>query len=147
MDSNGWFSRQVQLNVRKRLLAYLTKEFGSRIKICRRDIYSDWDYYVRVMKQYGAVLEAEPIETIGFVNCLCFIDPVGNIELSAGVEVYVDHNFQGQGYHFPQRMTPTLALEGASRAVAQVLASKYGVIGYVTIQYQSYWDALDHLPR
>ena len=146
-EGAGWFSRQVQLSVRKRLLAYLTIDLSRRVKICRKDIYRDWDYFIRMMKQYGAVLEAEPIETIGFVNGLCFIDPSGNIDLSTGMEVYVDSCYQNQGYHFPQRMTPDLALHGATRAVARTLFGKYGLIGYVTVKFQSYWDALDNTPR
>ena len=146
-DGAGWFSRQVQLSVRKRLLAYLTIDLSRRVKICRKDIYRDWDYYLRMMKQYGAVLEAEPIEVIGFVHGLCFIDPSGNVDLSTGVEVYVDACYQKQGYHFPQRMTPDLALQGATRAVARTLFGKYGLIGYVTVKFQSYWDALDKTPR
>jgi len=146
-DAGGWFSRQVQLAVRKRLLSYLTSELSNKVKICRRDIYSDWDFYLRMMKQYGAVVEAEPIETIGFVNGLCFIDPSGEVQSCSGVELYLDHNFQPQAYHCPQMMTPTLALEGATRAVAQTLFRKYGLIGYVTVSFQSYWDALDNIPR
>jgi hypothetical protein len=143
----GWFTRQVQLSVRKRLLAYLKSDLAGKIRICRRDIYADWDAYLRLLRQYGAVIEAEPLEVVGWVNGLCFVDPLGNVEIVGGVELYLDRNLQVQAVHGPQRVTPQAALDGATVAVARSLFEKYGVIGYVTVKFQSYWDALDNIPR
>eukprot|EP01034_Spumella_vulgaris_P021953 gene21953-28033_t len=145
---NAWYSRQIQLSVRKRIAATLKKNLASKIKICRKDLYPSWEYYLRLVKQYGAVVEAEPIEKLGYVDGLCFVDPVsGVVSGYKGVELQVDDHLQTQSYCYPQMITPVQALEGATTAIASHLFTKYGVVGHVTIKYMSFWDALDAMPR
>lgn len=148
-NNNGgsWYSRQVQMAVRKRVLAVLKDDLTFRMKWSRKDIYLDWDYYTRLLRQFGAVIEADPIERLGHVDGLCFVDPFGNVDFCSGVELYVDDNYQTQGYNFPQMVTPAVALEGATKAVATHLFQKYKIIGYITVKFQSFWDALDNVPR
>jgi hypothetical protein len=94
------------------------------------------------------VVEAEPIEKLGYVDGLCFVDPVsGVVSGYKGVELQVDDHLQTQSYCYPQMITPVQALEGATTAIAGHLFTKYGVVGHVTVQFLSFWDALDEMPR
>lgn len=143
----AWYSRQIQLGVRKRLLTALKNAINSKIRICRKDIYANFDYYCRWIRQYGCTIESEPIEKLGQVEALCFIDPLGNITSCRGVEVLFDSNYQTQGYVYPQTITPNQALDGASRMLCGYLFSKYKIMGCVTIKFISLWDAYEAKPR
>ena len=151
LDNDGniqaWFSKPIQLNVRKRLMDLLKKELPSYCKICRRGIYTSFDKYLKHLVREGCVIEAAPIESLGFVNSLCFIDPLGNISLCGGVDVVVDDNYAEMSYIYPQTLAPKPALEGATQAIAQFLYSKWSIIGYITIKFQAMWDAMDNMPK
>jgi hypothetical protein len=142
-----WFTRDVQLAVRKRVLQMLKKDLAQKVRICRKDIYPDWDYYLRLMRRYGAVAEAEPIEKLGYVDGICFVDPTGAVHGCKGVEVVQNDQYQVENYLFPQSITPRSALEGATTAIAQNLFERFSVVGYVTVQFMSFWDPHDNLPR
>jgi hypothetical protein len=142
-----WYTREVQLAVRKRVLQMLKKELPTKVKICRKDIYTDWDFYVRMVKQYGAVVEAEPIEKLGYVDGICFVDPTGEVHGCKGMEVQMNEHYQVENYLYPQGITPRSALEGATVAIAQNLFRRFNAVGYVTVQFMSFWDAHDNLPR
>jgi hypothetical protein len=83
----------------------------------------------------------------GFVHGLCFIDPNGLIQVTHGVDVLVDSNYQVQGFLGPQTRIPKPAMKGATYAIAECLFQKYGVIGYVTVEYQAHWDVLADSPK
>ena len=142
-----WFTRDVQLAVRKRVLQMLKKEFIHKIRICRKDIYTDFEFYIRIMRQYGGIIEAEPLEKLGYVDGICFVDPTGDVHGCKGVEVVVNDNYQTENYLYPQNITPHTALYSATIAIAKHLYTKCNVIGYVTIQFLSFWDVHDNLPR
>ena len=59
----------------------------------------------------------------------------------------VDDRYQAQAYIGPQSRVPKAALRGATRAIAEQLYSSWGVVGYVAVEYQAYWDTLDDTPR
>lgn len=143
----AWYTREVQLAVRKRVLQMLKKEFVTKSRLCRRDIYPDWEYYLRLMKQYGAVVEAEPLEKLGYVDGICFVDPTGDIHGCKGVEVHVNDQYQVENFLYPQGLTPRSALEGATIAISKNLYQRFNVVGYVTVQFMSFWDAHDNIPR
>lgn len=150
-DNDGniqaWFSKPFQLNVRKRLMDVLKRDLSSFCKLCRKGIYTSFDKYLKHVVREGCVIEALPIESLGFVNSLCFIDPLGNITLCGGVDVVVDDNFAEMSYIYPQTLTPKPALEGATQAIAQLLYNKWSIIGYITIKFQAMWDSMDNMPK
>ena len=59
----------------------------------------------------------------------------------------VDDRYQSQAYIGPQSRVPKAALRGATRAIAEHLHRAWGVVGYVTVEYQAYWDTLDDTPK
>ena len=59
----------------------------------------------------------------------------------------MDCNYQVHGYLGPQTRTPRMALQGATAAVAKLLYDKWGVIGYVGVEYQTHIDPSDGTPR
>lgn len=146
-NTASWFSRPVQLTVRKRILAALKKEFTHKARICRRDIFGSWDNFARLLKLYGGVVEAEPIEKLGHVVSMCFISPNGEVSILGGVQELRDELYQVQGYIYPQNLTPPIALNGVSQALANKLYQDYRIIGYVNFQFISFWDDLDQQPR
>ncbi|KAJ1427719.1 hypothetical protein B484DRAFT_419614 [Ochromonadaceae sp. CCMP2298] len=143
----AWFTREVQLSVRKRVLRLLKKDFASKVRICRKDLYPTWDYYLKMLRQFGAVVEAEPLEKLGYVDATCFVDPTGKVHDCRGFEVHMNDNYQAENYLYPQTITPPSALEGALEAVATFLFQRYHVLGYVTVQFMSLWDAHENIPR
>ena len=144
----AWYSKQVQLDVRKRILNCLRNELAVRAVVCRRDLHGGtWEQFERYIKQYGLVIEAEPITVTGYVNGLCFIDPHGNVQVTHGVDVIMDDLYQVQGYVGPQTKLPQVALRGATTAIGEVLYSKWDITGYVTIEYQAFWDVLSQTPK
>ena len=42
---------------------------------------------------------------------------------------------------------PKAALRGATKAVADQLYRAWKVTGYVTVEFQAYWDTLDEAPK
>ena len=94
------------------------------------------------------VIEAEPLNMIGQVQGLCFIDPCdGKVQMSHGVDVVLDDKYQPQAYIGPQSRVPKAALKGATTAIAEFLYDTWGVSGYLTVDYQAYWDTLEEAPK
>ena len=143
-----WYSRHVQLEVRKRVLMCLCAELPSRAVICQSVMHGrTWENFEKHYRVCGLVIEAEPLNITGYVTGQCFIDPNGLIQMTQGVELLVDRNYQVQGYLGPQILVPKIALQGATEAVAKVLYAKYGVIGYLSIEFVCYWDGADESSR
>mmetsp|Transcript_34142 Transcript_34142/g.32567 ORF Transcript_34142/g.32567 Transcript_34142/m.32567 type:complete len:993 (-) Transcript_34142:38-3016(-) len=146
-NASAWYSKQVQLDVRKRVLTSLKAEFRNKVVICRPDTYGDtWDKYEQHIKQHGMVIEAHPLNLSGYVYGLCFVDANGVVETSVGVDVFVDENYQVQGFIGPQSHIPNTALQSVTKVIADSLYSKYGVIGYLSVEYQATWDDLENRP-
>lgn len=147
-NPSAWFSRPIQISVRKRILVALKKEFLTKIRVGRKDVYTTWDQYSRWIKIYGAVIEAEPTERLGHVISTCYINPLGEVHVTpVGIQKNLDENYQIQSYTFPQTSTPSPALMGVTTVLAKRLYSEYKTIGYVSFHFQSFWDALDKQPR
>jgi hypothetical protein len=142
-----WLAKEVQSAVRKRVVRALKKDLHHKAVISRRDIYPSFEYFTRLMKQFGAVVEAEPMEKLGYVDGICFVDPLGNVHGCKGVEVTLNYNYQVVHYSYPQTLTPKQAIEGATTAVAKSLFTRFNVIGFVTVQFLSFWDPHDQMPR
>lgn len=144
---SAWYARPIQLSVRRRLLNALKKEFLQKIRLCRKDIYDSWDVYAKYMRNYGAVIEAEPIEIIGHITIACFITPVGEVQVVGSAQRYLDENNQPQYYTFPQTLLPEPAVQGLSESLCTRLHRQYDVIGYVSIWGSIFWDGLEQQPR
>jgi hypothetical protein len=142
-----WYSRPVQLSVRKRVMHALKNELAKITVFSRHDIYGTLEVYYKYLKQYGGLIEAEPLETNGYVLGMCFIDPHGAVHVAQGVELLMDDKYQIQGYLGPQTITPKKALVGATTAIASYLHANYSATGYLTVEYMSFWDSLDEVPR
>ena len=71
----AWYNKQVQLDVRKRVMQCLRAEIAAKAVVCRKDLHGSWEHFERYFRQYGMVIEAEPLNVIGNVQGLCFIDP------------------------------------------------------------------------
>lgn len=146
-NTASWFSRPIQLAIRKRILTSLQKEFLQKVKIYRRDIFPTYDLFQRLIKLYGAVIEAEPIEKIGYLISMIFINPLGEITMIGSAQEYCDDGYQVQGYCYPQTLIPPIALNGVSHALGSKLYQEYGIIGYINLHFVSLWDDLDQQPR
>ncbi len=145
--TQAWFSRPVQSSVRKRLLNALRENFEATVRICRLDIYPTIKDYIERLHRVGAVIEAEPIEKLGFVDALIFVSPTGKSNFYAGMDVTTDDRYQVQSFISPQTSISNKALEGATNAIACYLFEKWKVIGYITVRFQAFWDGLDEIPR
>lgn len=144
---SAWYARPIQLSVRRRLLNALKKEFLQKIRLCRKDIYGSWDIYTKYMRNYGAVVEAEPIEAIGYITICCFISPVGDLQIVGSAQRYLDENNQPQYYTFPQTLLPEPAVRGLCQSLCGRLYQQYDVIGYVSLCGSIFWDGLEQQPR
>ena len=146
-NTGAWYSRPVQLSVRKRIVAELKASFHKVVKICRIDAFDSVDAFTAQMRHVGAVVEAEPLEKLGWVECLLYVKPDGDCVIFASADVIHDEKYQVLAYIAPTTMIPKNALEGASKAVCNNLFKKWRVHGYVTLNFCSFWDGLDDIPR
>jgi len=146
-SSGGWFSRQVQSSVRKRILAVLKNSLEKHVKICKKDIYPSFTAFAERMHRIGGVVEADPIEKLGYVDGMCFVSSTGRVTFYAGLDVFVDDRLQVQTFMGPQTAIPTKALTGATEAMATHIHQKWKYVGYLTVRFLAFWDGLDGIPR
>lgn len=164
-DPNFWFSRSTQISVRKRVLKFLQSTEGENaFVIGRLDVYPTWELYCHKMSKIGATLEAEaPGGMIGYVRGLCFIDPTSvdvdrvtdelgptaepTIQTFNGSEILLDDWYCPQSSMYPQTKIPAKALENATHALASLLASKYQIIGYLSVDFMVIWDYTACCPK
>jgi IQ domain-containing protein H len=143
----SWYSRPVQFSVRQRIISTLRNEFPRKVVICNTHIYPKWENYLAQVQVHGLVIEEEPIEKLGYVEGLCFVDPQGEITYHDDCEMVVDDKYQTQAILMPQSCAPKKAVEGASKAIVKDLFTKFQVIGHVTVQYVVSWNGLKAIPR
>lgn len=146
-DPKAWFEKTVQFNARKRILKDLKAQEMSCIHICRKDMFHDWGIYLGFLRRIGCVIEAEPPNIRGRIESYCFIDPSGELHISKGTHAVCDENYQVQSKVFPQAVVHDASLEGATKAIAYKLFNRFGVIGYITISFVSFYDSHDDIPR
>jgi hypothetical protein len=146
-NTGSWYSRPVQLSVRKRIVEEMKAKFVRLVRICRPDLYPSLDSFIAQMRHVGAVVEAEPLEKLGCVDAMCFVAPDGTFRIFAHADVLQDDKYQTQAYVAPNTVLPPNALEGATGAIASYLYNKWRVIGYFTVSYCAFWDGLDQIPR
>lgn len=146
-DPQAWFSKHVQASVRKRLVYVLETDLPELVQIGRTDVFSDWAVYMRSAGKYGMVIEAEAPEILGHVDGMCFIDPLGAVGPILGADLVLNEFLQPVGTLYPQASTIVPALQGAVNAIASKLCQEWGVVGYTTVSFVSFWDAFDGVPR
>ena len=144
---SSWFTKPVQVEVRARIISELKKDLTNIVKIMNKKIYSSWDYYLRHLNRVGCVVEALPIESLGFVHALCFIDPVGKVQFCGGLDVITDAQTQEQGYLYPQTLAPSNSLQECLTVVGEALYKKHQIYGYVTVKFEAYWDSFQQIPK
>jgi len=146
-DAEAWFERHVQLNARKRILNGIQESDMAVIHVCRKDIYPTYKAFIDFVKQYGAVVEAEPPSMRGFVESYCLMHPNGDIQVSRGAVVLCDENYQRQGVTYPQKLVHDGALEGATKAVASKVVEKFQATGFMTMTFCVFWDGFEEISR
>ena len=52
----AWYNKQVQLDVRKRVMLCIRAEIGTKAVICRRDLHGGWEQFERFVRQYGTMI-------------------------------------------------------------------------------------------
>jgi hypothetical protein len=136
--STGWHSKQVQLELRKTVLLSLCAELPSKAVVCERAMHASWEHFEKQFGVCGMVIDAGSASSTGHLQGLCFIDPNGAVKASPGVSVIMDKNYQVQGYIGPQTGVPMGELDDATVAVAKLLYERWGVIGYVAVEFESH---------
>lgn len=133
--------------MRQRIILSLKNELHKRVVICNPQIYPTWDNYISYVHTYGVVIEGEPIETLGYVDGLSFVDPMGNFVFLGGNEVLLDDKYQAQAIILPQSLTPMKSLENATKSIVSSLHAKFNLMGHISVRFVSSWDGLDNIPR
>ncbi len=146
-NSAAWFSRPIQLAARKRVMIQLKTDLAAKVQICRKDIYPCWEVYMSMVKTHTIVIEAEALQPKGYIDAMCFIDPLGSIQMAASVEVVFDNRYASQAFVYPQALIPQPAIDGAMTSIGNVLFANYDAIGYVTVRFAAFFDAYDNIPR
>ena len=83
-QGGAWYSKRMQLEVRKRVMYALRSELPSKVTICRNDIHGgSWEHFEKHYRAVGLVIDAESNDVTGYVQGLCFIDPNGIVQVSA----------------------------------------------------------------
>jgi hypothetical protein len=138
--SLGWHSKQVQLELRKTVLLSLCAELPSKAVVCKRAMHASWEHFEKHFGVCGMVIDAGCVSSTEHLQGLCFIDPNGAVKPAPGVNVIVDKSYQVQGYIGPQTRVPMEVLDDATIAVAKLLYERWGVIGYVAVEFESHWS-------
>lgn len=138
--SVGWHSKQVQLEVRKAVLLSLCAELPSKAVVCKRAMHGCWEHFEKHFGVCGMVIDAGCVSSTEHLQGLCFIDPNGAVKSTPGVTVIVDKNYQVQGYIGPNSGVTMGSMDDATLAVAKLLYEKWGVIGYVAVEFESHWS-------
>jgi len=138
-DPGIWNNSDIQLVARAKILKALKSTLSVRAVICFPQVYQDWNFYIRQFVRFGGVIEAEPSFVIGHPAANIFISPEGTVSVISTQDVLFDDRYKKVCGLSPQVSVPHQALEGAAEAVGSQMFRR-GVIGYVTVQLQAYWD-------
>lgn len=143
---SAWRLPDVQVLARTRVLRMLRSSLCDHVVVCARGkLGSDWKSFLRDLKHYGAVIEAEPRCVIGRLAVHTFVRPDGAINVIASQELLVSQEYERLAAIFPQLSVPGDALVGAASAVARQLFSEE-VIGYFTIHFVAFQTQRERSP-
>lgn len=140
---SAWRLPDVQVLARTRVLRMLRSSLSEHVVVCTRGkVSSDWKSFLRDLKHYGAVIEAEPRCILGRFAVHTFLRPDGAVNVLASQEILVSQEYERIAAIFPQLAVPRDALVGAASAVARQLFSE-DAIGYFTIHFIAFQTQRD----
>ena len=85
------------------------------------------------------MIEAAADGVLGNPSVNLFISPHGVVQVTSTHEQLFSKPYVQTGASFPQQSVPYQALAGAAAAIGQVLC-KQGVLGYLGIDFVTFWD-------
>ena len=143
-DSNisAWYSKQVQSSVRQKLMDALSAELPLKLVILNKDLYRNFDSYLKYVARDGCVIEAMTTEITGMLNGSFFVSPSGNVTFCSGTEIIYDKHFRELCYLSPQTLTPQPALVAACKHLGEHLHRTRDVVGFVSVKFEAYFDGL-----
>jgi hypothetical protein len=146
----AWFSRPVQLSVRKRLGQELLERLPEGLaRLIRTDIFPTWISFLRRLKKYGGVIEADPgAMRLGEVVSAGFISPLGHVTLQGAMDVVDDPMIHtGSCYVYPSVLVKGVVADGATRAVGDALWREHGCFGFFSVRLLSHFCRFENRPR
>ena len=150
-DNNvgAWYSRPVQLSARKRLSTELIEKIEEIIHIDRKDIFVSWVSFLRKMKKFGCVIEADAEHfKLGNISNSFFISPNGDLIIEEGLDKITDSTFEStQAYLYPSVLASSNTLKKVTKSIANTLFYNYQAVGYFNVTFVSYFDVWEHCPR
>lgn len=132
----AWRHPDVQVLARTRVLRVLRASLAKRVVLCS-STNGDWASFLADLRQYGAVIEAEPRRVVGRQSVHACIRPDGGVNVIAPQEICIDPVYERVAALFPQSMVPTDALVGATSAVARQLFSE-AAVGHFTLHFVAF---------
>ena len=146
---NAWYSRPVQLSARKRISIELLEKIEEFIHIDRKDLFPSWIHFLRKLKKFGGVVEADAEHfKLGNISNSFFIAPNGDLMIEEGLDKITDSTFEStQAYLYPSVLASSNALKKVTKAIANALYYNYQAVGYFNVTFVSYFDVWEHCPR
>lgn len=138
--AGAWSDIDNQRRVREVLVSALQKKLSRRAVICQPILYPTWNAFMRGFCRLGGVIEAAQLEVLGNPSVNMFLSPSGNVSITSTHEQLFGRPYVQMGYRFPSDSVPYEALAGASQAIG-VQLSKLGIMGYVGVDFVTFWDA------
>ncbi len=145
-DKNYWGRPEVQEGARMRLMDNLRTVLKQKIVLCGEEVYKDWKRFVKTFTRIGGVIEACPLDVRGSPSANLLIEPNGAISLISTQDQIFSTPYRYCGCSFPQKSVPHAAIRGAALAICAKLYEK-NVIGYVGIDFVTFWDAASNSQR
>ena len=146
-----WFSRPMQLSIRKRISQELIDALGIGhvAHIVRRDVYPTWTHFLRRLKKHGGIIEADAgVMKIGEVVATGFVSPLGDVSLQGAADVILDPSLHtGSGFTYPCRLAPQEIVDGATRAIASTLWSECSFFGFFSVRFCAIFDIYERIPH
>jgi len=145
-DKNYWGRPEVQEGARMRLVENIRKTLRQKTVIACPEVYKDWKRYVKTFTRVGGVIEACPPDVRGSPSANLLIEPTGAVTLISTQDQIFATPYRYCGTSFPQKTVPNAAIRGAALAICTKLFEK-GVIGYVGIDFVTFWDSGSNCQR
>jgi hypothetical protein len=141
-DEQYWRSIDVQESVKERILYVLGPSLRKNLVIALPECYRGWEAYMRAFSKVGGLIEAAPSDVRGNSSVQMLIEPSGSIKCVCTFEESFGKPYVYCGSSFPAVSAPHDSLIGASRSICNVLKEQ-GVIGYVNIDFVTFWDHIN----
>lgn len=172
-NSTIWFEQRIQISARKRIVGVFHHTRMQVVEIIRKDLYPNWIAFLQHIRRRGCIIEAEPASSLGYMDCVCLIEPpppsstteleplaqnkdnggkvlndTPRITILDSNSLLVDDFGQPHGRLYPPcHGVPLASSRGATEAVARVLWKQIQCIGFVTVRFLVSWDHQDDMSR